>query len=268
MATVYITDGSADVGTPLSGDDLIQLGGSRTIDTGLNQSALAAGLARVEVPLSYSGQYGSTSGALLAQISGQLIYAASKGDMYYTPDGVADTCALIQCIGGGHMHLIGSVGTVTRAEVKSGQFTCAALVTITNYRQTGGLGTLSDDGGTTDPTLVEVGSGHLILRRGATTLTAFFHQGARAPGSVLVDAGTNAIPTLNCDGGIVTIKECGTITTLNCRGSLPDVRNLARKLTITNTNIYMDLPGAQALLDHPLITYSNAATRLMHDGRS
>lgn len=264
MANVFIAEGAESVGAPNSGDSLFALGGGATINTNLDQSALAAGLVRVEVSKAYTGQFGSAGAPFKTKITTAIVYAAAAGDMYYRAQGQTspgdDTAALIYHIGGGHFHFV-TGGTATRYEQLSGIGSIAAPCVVTNFRMAGGQCTIFDDS-STDPTVCEVYAGQLTTERGGTTLS-------NHDGTMVIDAATNTITTLNCLGrtGNTILKESGTITTLNATGHIPDVSQLTRPVTVTDTNINMSLPGAQAFLDHPLITFSNSPQRRITDGR-
>lgn len=266
MATVYVANGSKTMGSPSAGDNLIILEGNAVIDTNINQSSLGAGgIAREEVSRAFTGQIGTAAAPHRAEISTVLVYMAQAGDMYYYPNGNANTCANLQVNAGGTFHLV-TGGTCTLAQIGSGALQATAGAVITTLKASGGSVTITDTA-TTGITTLDMWPGpsgtgpSVYTNRGGTTFT---NKG----GTLTIDASTNAITTLNCSGpGKTILKESGTITTINVEGHVPDTSALVRALTITNTNINMTLPGAQAFLDHPLITFTNTPTRYISDGR-
>jgi hypothetical protein len=269
MASVTVTEGATTLGTPASGDSLFILGGNATITTNVDQSALAAGLVREEISRAYTGQYASAGAPHKVQISTARVYMAISGDMYYQAAGNGgNTAALIQVIAGGHFHFVAG-GTATRFEVIAGQATISAPCVVTSLRIAGGSTTLLDDS-STDPTLIELMAGPAgtggtcYTERGGTTFT-------NGCGTLTIKAASNTLTTLNCQGSPLTAKTVlvtsGTITTVNATGHIPDTTQLVQPVTITNTPINMGLPGAQAFLDHPLITFTNTPTRYITDGR-
>lgn len=263
MADVPIAHGANSLGTPNSGDSIQILGGNTNIDTNVDQSALANGLVNFEVSRAYTGIVASSGNPVYVEITGSLIYAAQSGQMYYRGKDAGDASAVIQVHSGGEFHFV-TDGTATRFEVGAGIVKIYGPCIVTNLRTGGGYTSLLDDT-STDPTLIHLMSGGTVYtERGATTMT-------NDMGTLLIEAGSNAITTLNCNGSPsvarTSLTESGTITTLNCNGHVPDTSKLTQAVTITNTNINMALPGAQAFLDNPRITFTNAATRYISDGR-
>jgi hypothetical protein len=266
MADIPIIAGANSLGSLSSGDSVYILGGSATIDTNLDQSALANGLVIVEVGKAYTGQFGSAAAPFYSEITERLVYAAGAGSIYYKGKDGGDATPLVQCIGGGYFGFID--GTATRFEVLSGQASIGALSIATNIRIAGGSTMIHDDS-STDPTLLHLlpgpnGSGGTCeTKRGGTTI---INDG----GQLTIDAGSNVITTLDCTGAAgvarTVLRKSGTITSLNALGHVPDVSQLADPLTITNVNINMSLPGAQALLSHPLIT-PGTTVQYITDGR-
>lgn len=264
MADVLVQPGSDTVGAPNSGDNLYILGGNEPIDTAVDQSALANGLAIVEVSRAYTGTVGSAGSPFYTEITTRLVYASQSGAMYYRGKDAGDATPLIQINGGGEFHAV-TDGTATRFEVANGVAKIYGPFIATNVRTGGGYTTILDDT-STDPTLIHLMSGGTVYtERGMTT-------GTVDVGLLIIEAGTNAITTLNCNGSPSVSRtqliESGTITTINCNGHVPDCSKLTQPLTITNTGINMTLPGAQAFLDHPLITFTNTPTRYVSDGRN
>lgn len=263
MADVPIAHGANSLGTPSSGDSIYILGGNTSIDTAVDQSALAAGLVNFEVSRAYTAHIGSSGNPVYVEITGRLIYAAQSGSMYYRGKDAGDATVLIQIHTGGEFHAV-TDGTATRFEMGSGVAKIYGPFIATNIRMGGGYLTILDDT-STDPTLIHMMSGGTVFtERGMTT-------GTVDQGTLIIEAGTNAITTLNCSGppqvARTILTESGTITTLNATGHIPDTTKLTNPMTITNTTINMTLPGAAAFLQNPLITFTNAATEYISDGR-
>lgn len=262
MADYFIGEGSTTVDAPSDGDNVFVLGGSAAIVTNVDKSSIT--FVRFEVSRAYTGTFATAANPMYVEVTGQLIYAAQSGAMYYRGKDTTDATPLIQVVGGGTFHFVVD-GTATRFEIGSGSAIIYGPAIATNIRVGGGSLTLLDDT-STDPTLLHLMSGGTVYtERGGTTFT-------NDAGTLLIEAGTNAITTLNCNGPLQIAKthltESGTITTANVVGHVPDTSKLTRPLTITNTAINMSLPGAQAFLDNPLITFTNAPTRYISDGRS
>lgn len=265
MASVYVANGSRTMGTIAASDSLFILEGNATIDTNIDQSGLAVtGIAVEEISRAFTGQIGTAAAPHKAEIDTRLVYMAQSGDMYYQAAGAANTCALLQINGGGTFHFV-SGGTCTLAEIGSGSLQVTASAVVTTLNAAGGSVSITGTG--TGVTTLNMwpgpsGSGPSVYtNRGGTTFT-------NKAGMLTLDIGTNTITTLNCSGpGKTILKESGTITTLNAEGHIPDTSALVRALTITNTTINMTLPGAQAFLDHPLITFTNTPARKISDGR-
>lgn len=261
MATATIIRGATAVGSPSSGDSLFVLGGNAAIVTDVNQSGLADGLVVVEVSREYFGEFATAANPFYVEVTSRLFYLASGGNMYYRGKDATDATPLILVAGGGHFHAV-TDGTATRFEVHSGEATISGPFIATTLRASGGRIQLLDDT-STDPTLIHLVRGHgarLKTERGATTMTLEW-------GEAVIDAGSNTIGTINALGADIRLLSSGTITTANLHSSIIDLSRLTAPITITNTNINMALPGAQAFLDHPLITFTNAATRYCGDGR-
>lgn len=257
MADQKIARGATTLGAPNTGDNVYILGGSATITGNVDWSGVAE-ILTFRVSSDFNGQMGSVSAPLKAKITTKLVYVASGGDMYYVADGSgADTCALMQVLGGGHLHFM-TTGTATRAEVRSGELSVATACAVTALRMSGGRVNFYDDS-STDPTTVEVFGGYLYMERGATTIT-------HTAGTTKLQAGTNNITTVNLYGPGCQFVDFGTITTLNAMGGIPNASMLSSPVTITNTNINMAIPGAQAFLDNSNVTFSNAPVRFIHDG--
>lgn len=269
MAAVFIIDGATTVGAPNSGDSLYVIGGNATITTAVDQSALANGLVAVEVPFAYSGQFGTAANPFYTEVTSYIWYGAVSGSFFYKGKDTTDATPTAYFTGGGTFNFV-SDGTITTGNLLSGTLNCAGPCILTNLYVAGGTGIILDDT-STDPTLLRMvggpsGTGGTVYtERGGTTFTI-------ECGKITIAAGSNTITTLNCTGPrSVTetiLKESGTITTINALGHIPDTRQLSRPVTITNTNINVSLPGAQAFLDHPLITFTNTPTRFITDGRN
>lgn len=266
---VTIAEGSKTVGAPVSGDSLFLQGGSAIINTAVDQSGLANGLVAVEVPFAYNGSFGTSAAPFYCEVTSYIWYGAAGGDMYYEGKDGADATPKAYIYGGGHFHFV-TDGTITAFHIGGGATaTVSAPCIVTSYYIAAATVTILDST-STDPTLLRIMcdenglGGHVTTERGGTTFT---NEG----GKLIIDAGTNTITTLNCTGphtiASTKMKSSGTITAVNATGHVPDTSNLALPVTITDTTINMALPGANAFLDNPLITFTNAPLRLVTDGR-
>ncbi len=257
MANIMVTRGSDTIPTTSNADSVYFLGGNATVVNGLDLSGIA-GIANLVVGGDFSGQIGDEANPLRARVTTKISYGASGGDFYFRPQGsgAADS-ELLAIFGDGHFHL-GTAGTLTRAELTSGQLTISALGTATNVRLGGGTVNILGIGGTA-PTLLKNMGGRCLIERGATTIE-------HTAGYTRVEASTNAIGTVTINGPGLELVECGTISLLNAYSAIPDTRKLVRPLTITNCNINMCLPWAQTFLDSNILTFSGTPVRLFADG--
>lgn len=263
MATQVIIAGDTSFDAVGAGDSFYVTGGGQTIagnvdGSGQNTSVLA------EIGKAFTGQIGTAADPWQTAFSTRLVYAAAAGDIYFESDAAdTETTALVQCIGGGHFHFV-NAGIATRFESISGQVTVGNGAVITNGRFGGGLVNLLDTGSATALTILNVSGATVYSQRPHTTIILM-------SGSLTLDAdaagAVNAHTTINVYGGTLNLKDSGTITTLTWEGGMVNASQIARATTITNTNIRMDLPGAQALLDSPNITFTNTPTRYYTDGR-
>lgn len=264
MADSYVAEGSTTITAPGVGENVYFLGGNAAVVTGVDLSGVAD-IARIEVSRAFTGSIGTSGNPLYCEVASALIYAAQSGSMYYrAKDGAGEHAVLVRVCGGGHFHAV-TDGTFDKFEILSGTATIEGPIIATTISTAGGSLTILDDTSTDPTTLQLLSGGSVYTERGGTTFTVM-------AGTLAVEAGTNTVTTFNCYGPPTNARtyltECGTITTLNAYGHIPDTTKMVRPLTITNTNINMSLPGAQAFLDNPLITFTNAATRFITDGRT
>lgn len=256
MANIYVNRGADTIPATGTGDTLIFLGGNASVVNGLDLSGID--VANVIVSSDFNAQIGTEGCPLKARVTTKINYGPQGGDLYFQSMGSGGAVStLLYVFGEGHFHF-GNSGTLTRAEIASGQLTIDLPCVGTNVRLAGGILELRGVAGT-GPTLLKNMGGYCYTERGGTTLE---HGG----GTTKVQAGTNTIGTFTIDGPGVELVECGTITQLNLYGGVPDMRKLARRLTITNCNINMTLPGAQAFLDHEALTFTNTPVRMFTDG--
>lgn len=266
MATQTINTGTTTFGAASAGDSFYIRRGGQSITgnadySGVNTSVLA------EISSGFTGQIGTSADPWKTAFSSYLWYGARAGDLYFESNALdTETTALIRHTGLGHLHVQGATAVVTRLDT-AGTTTVANGVTVTTA-YCGGYGvpvTFLDTGTGPTITTLYVNGSSVISERPHTTINA-------GTGSLVLRAdsahGLNAHGTINIYGGCkVTILDSGTITTLLALGSVPDVSMMTQTLTITNTTINMNLPGAQAFLDNPQVTFTNAATRIFSDGR-
>lgn len=263
MATQTIVAGTATFAAAQAGDNIYVLGGGQTISGNVDYSGVNTSVI-LEVSKAFTGQIGTSAAPFQTAFSTRLVYMASAGDLWFESDAAdTDVTALVYHLGGGHLHFI-NTGTATRFEQASGQFTLGNAPTLTTYRMAGGQSTLGDTGTGPAITLFQQTGGHCHNQRPCTTYTG-------TGGTCVFDAdsagGVNAQGTVQVFGANVSLKDVGTITALTWLSGNVDASQLSRPLTITDATIAMHLPGAQALLDHPLITYTNTPVRVFSDGR-
>lgn len=267
MATQTIVAGTTSLAAFAAGEVVYILEGGQSIVGSVDQKA-ADQAATFEVAPGFTGQIGTAASPHIQAYATRLIYAAGAGDMYYAVDSATtDTTALLQVLGGGHMHIMAggdSTPTITRLEQLRGTVTLtgSATPTVTTARCAGGVMNLLDAGSGTTITTVDVMGGHCYCQRPVTTLSIY-------SGTLIVDSddasATNAIATLNVRGGNVVLLDPGTISTLNWFGGTIVPPN-SRPVTISASTVNRALPGASQLLDHPLITWSSN-TNVITDGR-
>jgi hypothetical protein len=265
MATQTIRNATT-FGAAAAGDTFFVQEGALDITGNLDYSGVNTSVIG-EISRFYTGSIGSSSESWKTAFSTRLVWEGS-GDLWFESNSLdSEATALIYCIGAGHLHLTGSAAppVVTRLEALSGFQTVAAGVTVTTGRFGGSSSArLLDSGSAVAVTTLDVIGGQVYSQRPHTTING-------AGGSIMLDCdstgGVNAHGTINAYGAKISIRDSGTITTLNAMYSVPDASTLTRALTITNTTINMGLPGAQAFLDHPLITFTNTPTRVGSDGR-
>lgn len=263
MATQRLTKAAPTLTAASAGDTIFINEGGFPVNANLDYSGVNRGVT-MEVSQSYSGDIGDSSTQFKIAFTTRLIFGGT-GHMWWISDSLdSDTSALVQVTGGGHLHFV-SGGPATRAEVGFGILTAGNAASITNARiGKGGTAYLYDTGSAGTVTLAENHGGTLYSERPHTTLN---HVAGRTTLAADSAGATNAHGTINVNGPGLVIKDSGTITALNCNLGIPDVSQLANTLTITDTTINMLIPGAQAFLDHPLITFTNTPTRLYNDGR-
>lgn len=260
--TTFLVQDSANLvpgSSHAAGDTVIIQNSGVNITTNTDQSGLAAGgYALFKVMPTYHGIIGNAGAPLKAEISsgsvGRLDFFAAAAQMYYQPSGDSDVCDLLR-VGGGIMHLV-TGGTITLAELWAGTTNVGEAVAVTTLEAFGTAVVNMPDSGSTDPTTVVLyGNARWNTERGATTATI------RSQATAVVDAGTNTFTTINVEGGRWDHIDSGTITNLNWREGAFWVDKLERELTITNTTInkkQVDQAALLALLNHPLITFTNA----------
>lgn len=256
MASAVINNTNAITGISADGDTLIFQAGTTNVDTGLDLSAYS--LAAIHVLRAFSANIGSSGTSLKTDVdnaaTSTFTYNAGGGAVWYTPNGSAtggtNICQVLRCIGFGTMTVNGT-GTVTRLESGQGQTIIGGNIAATNVHVAGGNVTIQGTSGTA-PTTIEVTGGVLKTARGCTTISIY-------GGNVEFDA-TQAITTLNVTGGRLKIIRSGTITTLNLLAGNALNIDVSAAITITNTVIWGSVQNASAILDNPMLTFTNAPT--------
>lgn len=264
MATQRVLSNASTFGTPTGGDSIFVEPGASAV-TGNSDWSGVTRIVTMEVAKGFSGSIGTASAPFKAAATTRILHMGS-GDFYWESNSSdSETTALAWLWGSGTLYCTGSGAIITRGEAINGRFILDAASTLTTGRFGGSSNfELRDDGSGPTVTTLEVAGGSGVSRRPHTTI-----NGVR--GALVLDADTtgavNTHGTINLYNMALTIRDSGTITLLNALGSIPDLSQLVRALTITDVNINMMLPNAQAFLDHPLITFSNTPVRLYTDGR-
>lgn len=256
--TIYKTN---TIGAPLDGDTLNFEGGGVNVDTGLDQSALTEGLTNINVLRSFFGNIGSPSTSLKADLdfaaSSTLWYDAGGGAMWYTPNGDNNLANKIRATSIAGTLTLNGTGTVTQLEVGRGTVIIGGNITVTTLYIAGGQ--VIHQAGTA-PTTVIITGGSYQTFRGGTTITQ--HGG-------LVDMDTTtAITTYNMAGGRHILRRSGTITNYNLFAG--DARNveISRAITMTNSTVWASVGNASAFMQNPMITFTNATTKIIADGNN
>ena len=254
----FLVEDNASLSGIVAGDTLYvagRRGGNVTnILTGLDLSGLAAGgLASVHVTRAFKANFGSESTPFKAEVnvSAASVFRndAAEGELYYTPDGSADTCVSFRHVGPSSSHLIGS-GTVTNLEQLDGLVVVGENITATTVRAAGGKMRIEGQAGTNPTTMFAGGSGDLYSARGATTINLF------DAGRLTIDAGADPITTINMYSGRLDIVQCGTITTLNLFGGDASRILIARPIPVTTVNVWATVKNVGKFLDHPFVTFT------------
>lgn len=264
MATQTLK-GTTTFGAANGGDTFYILDGGMVISGNLDYSGVNTCVV-CEVAKGFTGDIGTSANSFLTAFSTRLVYGAGGGNMYFDSNALdTETTALIQCIGNGHFHFVGgSTGIATRFEAIGGMVTVSNGPTLTTARFGGNVqASLLDTGSGTSIVTLDVTGGSVYSERPHTTINA--HRGILVLNADQAN-GVNAHTTINVNGAAVTINDSGTIGTLNWNAGTVDAAKLTRPLTISASTINMSLPGAAALLNHPLITFSSN-TKIYTDGR-
>ena len=240
MADVLVED-SASLGTVANTDSIYVVSGTQDIVTNVDQSALAGGLTIVDVAPRFTASFGTLSVPFKADIdqgSGIFRFAGS-GQCFYHAGGGSAVCTKLRVLNG-TMNLI-TGGTITTAECMRGRMISAAAVTITTLLVGGADVRIEGTTGTASTT-VEMTDGSLYMRKGIAGGGTLSMYG----GELVIDCGTNTIPTLNIYGGTLHLRNCGTITTMNLvKGDSAKIV-VARPITITTLNVWASVRGASA----------------------
>jgi hypothetical protein len=258
MATYVHDDGSEDVESPgaWSTSDLFYLvNGSQEISTNVDNNG--ADMHVIDVGPGFEGDFGTAASPIVAQVSDVIVdafpyfsYAARSGSCHYSAT-VGGLCDRLIQDGDNMLHLV--AGTATRYDLNRGTLEAQAAGFIGTLVQKSGASSLI--AAATQLTTGTIIGGTCRTERGATTFTV------RDSGHLMLECKTNAIGTLNVDGGTTTLRDCGTITQFNgTAGNLID--DLSRPLTITDCTIDISLPWAEAFLNNPLITFTNTVVKV------
>lgn len=258
MGSIIIDTTNTIPGT--SDNDLLYFTrGGVNVDTGLDLSALATGLAAVHVSREWRGNIGSASTSLKADVdsgAGLFRYNAGGGACWFSPSGGSAVATLVRNVGRGTLILNGT-GTVTTLESGNGQTIIGGNIAATTIRIAGGSVDLQGTSGTA-PTTVEITGGTFKTARGTAGGGSMTIWG----GAVTIEALTNTLVTLTMSGGSLFLTQSGTITTMNLvAGNAANV-HIARPITITTLNIWGSVENASSLTDNPLLTISSTNWRI------
>ncbi len=239
MATITLPKGTTDLATLASlNNNILLVGeGNQTVISGLDQSALAAGLDSVYFQTGSTVTFrGSTGTPFKAGIATLMSLRQYGGSIYYTPvgAGTTTTCARIKSTTATRLYLSAG-GTVASLECSGSSYT--------NVDDNVNVTTLAVDGAATVDALYKstvfttiwMGGGTLNSGRGFTTC----HMGggvanfSREDSSSTAPAGT----TLNCFGGTLKWRG-GNITTVNATGAaMLDFSDVPAACTIGTLNV-------------------------------
>lgn len=235
MAVVILPKGVTDLTSyGADTDTLIIAEGNQTISAGLNKSGLTEGFSAIVVAETFTGNIGSGSGALRADVdngSAKFTYHAAGGSCYYNPDGDDNLCDELEIISGGSFYLVND-GTVTECSVGRGSLNVADGVVVTNHRQTSGNSVFGYN--STALTNLWVGGGQVATQRSATTAFVSDAQVVFKRDDTSVTVGTSTTLYL---GGPCYVKWClGNITSvyLTHPKAVIDFSEAPNALTVTN----------------------------------
>lgn len=262
MALIYV-DTTNTIPAVADLDSIVFVRGGVNVDTNLDHSALTEGVTNILVSKDFFGNIGTPSSSLLADVDGAAtgkFRYQGNGACWYTPSGDNDLANLVQNVGRGTLTINGT-GTVTELQSGLGQTVVGGNITATNIRLSGGNVDVQSTSGAAVTTIEQTG-GFLKMARGCTTFSIY-------GGATTIEAGTNAITTINYAGGNLFLAQSGTITTLNIIAGNANAIRISRGITITNTVVWGSVPGASALLDQTaLITFTNAPTWRIDTGNN
>ena len=260
MATVYVQD-SADFnagGAPAVGDTVIvtgkKTGNATAVTTNVDKSTLGAGgIANIKITRNMKANIGSYTSPLKSEISAQLVNDADAGsELFYTADGTANTCAKLRHLGLGATRLVGT-GTfaITNLEQRRGEVLVGKDHEPTTIRGAGGYMHVDDDTGVSPTTVYAGGDFVLRLNRGiAAGGNLYIFDNAR----VILDCGTDTVPTIWMFGGSLEIVQCGTITTFHLLGGDANRISIGREITITTLNAWPTVRNVKNFIDNPFLT--------------
>ncbi len=247
MADYYLAKGVTDLGTlgagVLNTNNLFIGEGSQTVTTGLDQSALATGIAKIEVQKGSAVSMKGTSGAFLkAAVTTEILLKGQGGEWYYTPTGTG--AARIRNISGMRLFLGSGTAAVARLEVaNTASVSCDDTTLITSLYQVGGSTEILYNA--TNVTLGQINGGYLSSGRNFDTLNVNGNSQVvlkREDTSATVPTATSI--TLNGPGA--KLKYClGNVTNLYVwGGACWDASDIPKGITVTN--IYIDAASLAA----------------------
>jgi hypothetical protein len=264
MANQYVAANTITVPALSAGDALFVQAGSQPVTGNIDHTAIDR-LLSIETAKNFMGSIGTGAAPFKGACSGYLAHMGS-GEFYWESNstGGAETTAIAYMWGSGKLHCVGAAAAVTRLEGIHGRIHVENSVTVTTLRIGGHCKAEVRDSGS-GPAVVttDLLGGDLYSQRPHTTINA--HRGA-----ITLDqddtGAANAHGTINVNGASLVLRDSGTVTQFNWYAGTVDASQLQRPVIFTNSIINMSLPGAQALLQNPLITFSSNV-EIMTDGR-
>lgn len=261
MAVQSLVDNANFAPSPYSVGDTAVISGKSTLNqtsitSNVDQSALGSGgLAYIYVTDRFAADIGTNSVPLTCEIGTLFEYRARAGNLYYVPNGTVSTCAKFRALGGIQTRInINGTGTLTVYEMLSGTAVLASTITATTMRIAGGYTTLDGASGTNPTTVYVGGNGTFRSLRGIAGGGNIYLFDR---GQLIMDAGSDTVPTVTMTGGSADWVSSGTITTFNMLAGDASKFKLGQAITITTLNIWPTVRNRDKFLSNTLLTVTN-----------